>query len=65
MKKMIFTLSRDGTSTVDVEGAVGDECLELTKAFEEELGELTTRTFNESYSEEGRVSTNVHDRNNA
>ncbi len=65
MKKMIFTLGRDGSSSVDVEGAVGDECLELTRAFEDVLGKLTKREFNEAHGDCCRLNTDVHDRNTA
>jgi hypothetical protein len=38
MKKIQITLHRDGTQKVEVVGAVGAECLELTRELEKRLG---------------------------
>ena len=61
MKKIVFTLGRDGSSSIEVEGTVGDECLELTKDFETALGTLTNREFTESYDTVDRITENVQD----
>ena len=49
MKKMHFTISKDGDASVKVEGAVGQECEEFTRAFEEAVGDLTKREHTEDY----------------
>jgi len=38
MKKIQITLHKDGTQKVEVFGAVGAECLELTRELEKRLG---------------------------
>ena len=39
MKKIKVTLHKDGTQKVEVLGAVGEECVELTRALEQRLGD--------------------------
>jgi len=48
MKKMKIRIGRDGKTTLQVEGAVGDECLEFTRAFEQALGAVENRVMCES-----------------
>ena len=43
MKKMRIRIGRDGKARVQVEGAVGEECLDFTKVFEEAMGEVEER----------------------
>lgn len=38
MKKIKITLHNDGTQKIEVLGAVGDSCLELTRQLEKRLG---------------------------
>ena len=38
MKKIKITLRSDGTQEIEVEGASGEECLELTRELEKRLG---------------------------
>ena len=45
MKKMKIRIGRDGKTTVQVEGAVGGECLEFTRAFEQALGSVENRVM--------------------
>jgi hypothetical protein len=38
MKKMKITIRKDGTQTIEVLGAVGEECVEFTRQLEQRLG---------------------------
>ena len=38
MKKIKITLHKDGTQKIEVLGAVGESCLELTRQLEQRLG---------------------------
>ena len=38
MKKVKITLTKDGTSHIEVLGASGEECIEFTKELEHRLG---------------------------
>jgi len=40
MKKIKITIHKDGTQKVEALGVVGDSCVELTRSFEERLGEV-------------------------
>ena len=54
MKKMRITIKSDGTTTMQVEGATGETCLDFTRAFERALGTVEQRVMheeNESVSE--------------
>ena len=54
MKKMRITIKSDGTTTMQVEGATGETCLDFTRAFERALGSVEQRVMceeNESVSE--------------
>ncbi len=42
-QELDITITPDGEVKLTVRGAVGDECLELTKALEEELGIVVDR----------------------
>jgi hypothetical protein len=52
MKKMRVKIGLDGKTTIQVEGAVGPECVEFTRLFEAALGEVEKRVFSEAYEEE-------------
>jgi hypothetical protein len=52
MKKVRIRISTDGKATVSVEGVQGPACVELTKAFEEAIGEVQERQFCKEYQEE-------------
>ena len=55
MKKIRITLSKDGTHKIEVIGAVGEECIEFTRAFEKRLGSLVgERTLKPEYAESPR-----------
>lgn len=52
MKKMKITIHKDGTQKVEVLGAVGEECVELTRELEERLGPRELKPeYHESESE--------------
>lgn len=40
MKKMHIRIGKDGKVKLDVEGAIGPECREFTKLFEQAVGEV-------------------------
>ena len=44
-----FTIAQDGTVTEEVQGAVSNECLDVTLPFEEALGTLTSREYKPEY----------------
>jgi len=47
--KMRVTVSSDGDIKVQIEGVRGKKCLDLSKAFEESLGEVAERRFTSEY----------------
>lgn len=52
MKKMRIIIGTDGQTRVKVEGAVGSECLDFTRAFEEAIGGVVKRELTEAFHEE-------------
>jgi len=52
MKKIKITLHKDGTQKIEVLEAVGAECTELTKGFEQRLGpQVGERVLKPEYHE--------------
>lgn len=52
MKKIKVTLHKDGTQHIEVLGAVGETCVEFTRALEKRLGvQLGEREFKPEYHE--------------
>ncbi len=49
MKKMIVRIDKEGKTTIRVEGAVGEECLEFTRLVERAVGEVSRREMTEDY----------------
>lgn len=45
MKKMRIKIGKDGRTTVRVEGAAGEECLEFTRSMEQALGAVEKRVM--------------------
>ncbi len=43
MKRMRIRIGNDGKVKLDVEGAIGPECRDFTKLFEEALGDVVAR----------------------
>lgn len=54
VKKIRFKISPSGEISMDVEGAIGNECKEFTKDFEAELGEVTSTELKDSYYQESK-----------
>jgi hypothetical protein len=52
MKKIRIRIGRDGKATISVEGVQGPSCLDLTKAFEQAIGEVQERRLCKEYHEE-------------
>ncbi len=52
MKKIRIRIGRDGKTAMQVEGVAGPGCLELTKAFEQAIGEVEERTLCDAYHQE-------------
>ena len=44
-----FTIAQDGSVTEEVQGAVSNECLDVTLPFEQALGTLTSREYKPEY----------------
>jgi len=56
VKKMRIRIGLDGKTTIRVEGAVGDECLDFTRAVEKALGSVEKRERTaDAASEEARA----------
>ncbi len=51
-KDLVITIGPDGEVTIEVQGAAGPECLDLTKFLEDELGEVTDRQLSSAYYQE-------------
>jgi hypothetical protein len=47
--RILVEIDEDGTPTIEVAGITGKGCLALTKALEDALGEVTTRTKTKDY----------------
>ena len=62
MKKMRITINTDGTTTMQVEGATGETCLDFTRAFERALGTVEERVMHEA---DESVSETVYEREQA
>ena len=45
MAKIKITLHKDGTQKLEVLGAVGDQCLDLTRQLEKRMGLVEERTL--------------------
>ncbi len=61
MKKMRIHIDNSGKTTVKVEGAEGDECLDFTRAVEKALGTVEERVRHDD--EQGdRVNVEEHRR---
>ena len=58
-KELVITIGPDGEVQIQVEGAVGPECLDLTKFLEDELGEVTDRQLSASYYQEAEEGVSI------
>jgi len=57
MKKIRIRIGKDGKTTVQVEGCTGPSCVDLTKAFEQAVGDVEERKLTDAYQEEARETT--------
>jgi hypothetical protein len=48
--RILVEIDEDGTPTIEVAGITGKGCLALTKALEDALGKVTTRTTTKEYA---------------
>ena len=56
-----YSIRQDGLVSVETSGMTGDQCLEVTKGVEEELGTVLTREFSPAFYENEPVEEFVHD----
>ena len=49
VKKIKFKISKDGEISLDVDGAEGSSCEELTKVFEEKFDEIINKKYKPCY----------------
>ena len=57
MKKVKITIHKDGTQKIEVLGATGDSCLELTRELERRLGSpMGERELKAEFHEEEQVT---------
>ena len=56
-----YSIRQDGLVSVETSGMTGDQCLEVTKGVEEELGTVLTREFSPAFYESEPVEEFVHD----
>lgn len=49
VRKIKFTIDKNGEIDMAVEGAQGNECLEITKPFEAILGPVNAREMKDSF----------------
>lgn len=57
VKQIKFTVSKEGKVELEVLGGAGQECLTLTKPFEEKLGTISERSYKDSFYENTDKST--------
>ena len=55
-------VSKDGTITVEAKGAVGPGCLDLTRALEEALGSVESRSCKTEYFEQAEAGQQLSQR---
>ena len=56
-----YSIRQDGLVSVKTSGVTGNQCLEITKGIEEELGTVLTREFSPAFYESEPVEEYVHD----
>ena len=62
MPEIEIVVSLDGTVTVEVKGVKGSGCTELTRALEEALGEVESRSCKVEFYEQAAQSEQVQER---
>ena len=56
-----YSIRQDGVVSVETTGVTGNQCLEITRGIEEELGTVLTREFSPAYYDNEPVEEYVHD----
>ena len=62
MPEIEVVVSQDGTVTVEVKGAAGASCLDLTRAIEEALGEVESRSCKVEFFESAEAGEQLRQR---
>ena len=62
MPEIEIVVSLDGTVTVEVKGVKGSGCTELTRALEEALGEVESRSCKVEFYEQAEVGEGLRQR---
>ena len=62
MPEIEVIISSDGTVTVEVKGAAGPGCLDLTRAIEEALGEVESRSCKVEFFESAEAGEQLRQR---
>ena len=62
MAEIEIVISADGQVTVEVKGAVGASCTDLTRALEEALGEVEARTCKVEFYEQAEAGEQLRQR---
>ena len=62
MAEIEIVVSADGTVTVEVLGVVGASCLDLTRALEEALGTVESRSCKTAFYEQAEAGEQVSQR---
>ncbi len=52
-----FTINPDGSVGIEVKGAKGKSCMELTREIEEALGIVSNRTYTSEYYQQEETTT--------
>ena len=56
-----YTIRQDGNVTAEIFGVSGNQCLEITRKVEDELGVVLNRKFSPAFYESEPVEEYVHD----
>ena len=62
MTEIQIIVTKDGTVSLEVVGAVGAGCLDLTRALEEALGEVESRSCKVEFYEQAEVGEGLRQR---
>ena len=62
MSEIEIVVSKDGTITVEAKGVVGAGCLDLTKAIENALGEVESRSCKTEFYEQAEAGEQLSQR---
>ena len=62
MPEIEIVVSKDGTVTVEAKGVVGASCIDLTRALEEALGTVESRSCKTEYFEQAEAGQQLSQR---